>query len=300
MENSTTSLATQEMQIVHSIGGRVRLRCSSNRARELLPTIAQNLREQEGIIRVKSNTTTGSLLVEFDPSNFSQNHLIQLLQSWGMALPSPSKASKPTDSSSSQSRVYEQLLSLVPPLLGLAIVRGIGVTGWKSFATYLVATGVIREIWEQLLPSASCQSNSASTSEILGKPELNATNKAENANLPDQEEPIVPEQNKISLSTDEKFLSGQEKPLESNKKSRPSAKKSQKAEIVAEIQTASSGDAKDAINSVINDTASVETEKATNSIQEMTTENESYWSNFKSSMLSMMLQLMGKLPIQTA
>lgn len=160
------------MKIVHAIGGRVRLRCDSDRTRKLLPTIAQDLRKRGGIRKVTTNQTTGSLLVEFDPNNFSQGQLIQLLQPLGVALPSPTKATISTDSSSSQSRVYEQMLSLVPPLLGLAIVRGIKVTGWKSILTYLVATGIIREIWEQLVPSTSSQLPSTTTPAVLGKPEL--------------------------------------------------------------------------------------------------------------------------------
>ncbi len=227
MENSTASLAPEEMKIVHAIGGRIRLRYLSgaaapakrDRAREFLPKIAQDLREQAGISKVKINETTGSLLVEFDPHNFSQKQLTQLLQPFGVALLSPTKTNISTNSSSSpsQSRVYEQLLSLVPPLLGLAIVRGIGVTGWKSLLTYLVATGVIREIWEQLIPAASSQLSSASTSAVLGKPELNVADESENSNFPEAENNITSKQEQESFSTDDESPSGQEKPLESGK-----------------------------------------------------------------------------------
>lgn len=281
MENSTASPVLKEMKIVHAIGGRIRLRCISDRARELLPAIAQDLRERADIRKVTINKTTGSLLVEFDPDNFSQKQLTQLLQPLDIALPSPSKATTSTDSSSSQSRAYKQLLSLVPPLLGLALVRGIGVTGWKSLLTYLVATGVIREIWEQLLPAVSSQSTSTSIPAVQIK----------NSNLPDGEDKITPRQEQESLSTDE------EKPLESTKKSHPSKRKPQKADIASSSsQTGDSAEPEEIVTSEANET----TEEAADSIKEITTENEIYWSSFKSSMLSMMLQLMGKLPVQTA
>jgi hypothetical protein len=275
MENSTASPVLKEMKIVHAIGGRIRLRCISDPARELLPAIAQDLRERADIRKVTINKTTGSLLVEFDPDNFSQKQLTQLLQPLDIALPSPSKATTSTDSSSSQSRAYKQLLSLVPPLLGLALVRGIGVTGWKSLLTYLVATGVIREIWEQLLPAVSSQ-------------------ESKNSNLPDEEDRIPPRQEQESLSTDE------EKPLESTKKSHPSKRKPQKADIASSNpQTGDSAEPEEIVTSEADETAKLETEEAADSIKEITTENEIYWSSFKSSMLSMMLQLMGKLPVQT-
>jgi hypothetical protein len=275
MENSTASPVLKEMKIVHAIGGRIRLRCISDPARELLPAIAQDLRERADIRKVTINKTTGSLLVEFDPDNFSQKQLTQLLQPLDIALPSPSKATTSTDSSSSQSRAYKQLLSLVPPLLGLALVRGIGVTGWKSLLTYLVATGVIREIWEQLLPAVSSQ-------------------ESKNSNLPDEEDRIPPRQEQESLSTDE------EKPLESTKKSHPSKRKPQKADIASSNpQTGDSAEPEEIVTSEADETAKLETEEAADSIKEITTENEIYWSSFKSSMLSMMLQLIGKLPVQT-
>jgi len=54
------------------------------------------------------------------------------------------------------------------------------------------------------------------------------------------------------------------------------------------------------VTSEAEETTELKTEEAADSIKEMTTENENYWSKFKSSMLLMMLQLMGKLPVQTA
>ncbi|MBE9166103.1 hypothetical protein IQ238_00665 [Pleurocapsales cyanobacterium LEGE 06147] len=296
MKNSTASLAPEEMKIVHAIGGRVRLRCNSDRARELLPTIGQDLRERAGIRKVTTNKTTGSLLVEFDPNNFSPGQLTQLLQPWGIALPSPTKATTSTDSSlsSSQSQTYERLLSLVPPLLGLAIVRGIGVTGWKSLVTYLVATGVIREIWEQLVPAASSQSTS--TPAVLEKPKLNAADESENSNPLDGEKRITPRQE------DEESSSGQENPLKSHKR-HPSKRKPRKADITSRSnspQKEHGAEPEGIVTSEADETAKLETEEAADSIKEMIMENESYWSNFKSSMLSMMLKLIGKLPVQTA
>jgi hypothetical protein len=299
MENSTASLTSEEMKIVHAIDGRIRLRCSSDRARELLPTIAQDLQERAGIYKVTSNKTTGSLLVEFDPDHFSQGQLTELLQPLSVALPSATKATTSTNSPSS-SKVYEQLLSLVPPLLGLAIVRGIGVTGWKSLVTYLVATGFIRQIWEQMVSAASSQSKSTSTPAVLEKPQLNAADESKNSNFPDEKNKITPKQEKESLSTDDESSSGQEKPSEF-KKRQPSKRKPKKTNIASsKPQTGKSAEPKEVVTSEAEETTELKTEEAADSIKEMTTENENYWSKFKSSMLLMMLQLMGKLPVQTA
>ena len=148
MEKSTASSTNVEFQIVHAVRGRVRLRLESDRARELLPDIAHHLRQQAGIHKVQIKQTSNSLVVSFDPDAISIEQLTESLQSFGFSQISTEAIEQLTKES--RAITYSRLFSLVPPLVGLAIARGLQVSGWKSILTYILAAGVTREIIDQV------------------------------------------------------------------------------------------------------------------------------------------------------
>ena len=148
MEGSTTSSTNVEFKIVHAVRGRVRLRIKSDRARELLPDIAHHLRQQAGIHQVQIKQTSNSLVIAFAPYAVSIEQLTESLQSFGF-LPI---STEPRAQLTKKSPVitYSRLFSLVPPLVGLAIARGLRVSGWKSILTYILAAGFTREVIDQV------------------------------------------------------------------------------------------------------------------------------------------------------
>ncbi len=82
MEESAASSTNVELEIVHAVRGRVRLRLKSDLARELLPEIANHLRQQAGIHQVQIKQASSSLIVTFDANVISRQQLTDSLQSW--------------------------------------------------------------------------------------------------------------------------------------------------------------------------------------------------------------------------
>ncbi len=148
MDKSTASSTNVEFEIVHAVKGRVRLRLKRGDARELLPRIAHHLRQQAGILRVEIKPTSKSFLVIFDPDIISIEQLTDSLQSFGSSATANIAIAQSTGES--QAITYSRLFSLVPPLVGLGIARGLQVSGWKSILTYILAAGVTREVIDQV------------------------------------------------------------------------------------------------------------------------------------------------------
>ena len=148
MEKSTASSTNIEFEIVHAVRGRFRLRPKSDFAREVLPNIAHHLQQQAGIHTVEIKQTNKSLVITFDPDAISIEQLRESLQSFGCLQVSTEPLEQLTKQSSTIP--YSRLLSLVPPLIGIAIARGLKVSGWKSILTYILAAGFTREIIDQV------------------------------------------------------------------------------------------------------------------------------------------------------
>lgn len=146
--NSTISSTNVEFEIVHAVRGRVRLRLKGDYAREVLPHISQQLRQQAGIFTVQIKQTTNSLVIGFDPDIISLNNLINSLQALGFSHVSAEEAKELTEKS--PGITSERLLSLVPPIVGIGLTRSLPVSGWKSILIYILAAGFTREIIDQV------------------------------------------------------------------------------------------------------------------------------------------------------
>lgn len=144
MEKNTASFTNVEFAIVHAVKGRVRLRFSGDFAREFLPQIAHHLRQQAGVLAVQIKQPSNSLVVAFVPDAISVEQLTDSLQSCGL-IPTANHAIAELRNDSS-AVTYRRLFSLVPPLVGIVIARGLQVSGWKSILTYILAAGVTREV----------------------------------------------------------------------------------------------------------------------------------------------------------
>ena len=148
MEKNTASSINAELEIVHAVRGRMRLRLKGDDARELLPSIAHHLRKQVGIHTVQTKPTSNSLVVTYDSGAISVEQLTDSLHSFGsIAIPTEAIS---RSTGESHTLTYSRLFSLVPPLVGLGIARGLGVSGWKSILTYILAAGLTREVIDQV------------------------------------------------------------------------------------------------------------------------------------------------------
>ena len=162
MEKSTASSTSVECEIVHAVRGRVRLRLKGDCARELLPKIAHYLRQQAGILTVKIKPTNNNLVFTFDPDVISLKELTDSLHSLGLIKTAIKGSDQLTDQS--HAITYSRLFSLVPPLIGLAVTRGLQVSGWKSILTYILAAGVTREVIDQVTGESENESENVELS----------------------------------------------------------------------------------------------------------------------------------------
>ena len=169
MEKPRHLLKNTQIEIVHAVRGRVRLRVRSPRSRQLLPTIAQHLRQQAEIETVTIKETTGSLVATFEPERLSVEQLLESLQSFGLSVSVPVTTAVATNPSWSET--YSPLISFVPVLVGLALARRLGLTGWKSILAYLIVAGVTEEIIEQISSKPSpCSEEARSDTSITSTP----------------------------------------------------------------------------------------------------------------------------------
>ena len=155
MEKSAASSTSVEVQIVHAVRGRVRLRLKSDDARELLPKVAHYLGQQAGILKVQIKQTN-SLVVTFDPDVMSIEQLTDSLQSVGLI--ARARETVPQSTDQSQAIAYSRLLTVIPPLVGLVIARSLQVSGWKSILAYILAAGVTREVIDQVTGESEAES----------------------------------------------------------------------------------------------------------------------------------------------
>ncbi len=155
MEKSVASSTSVEVQIVHAVKGRVRLRLKSDDARELLPKVVHYLGQQAGILKVQIKQNN-SLVVTFDPDVMSIEQLTDSLQSVGLI--AIARETVPQSTDQSQAIAYSRLLTVIPPLVGLVIARSLQVSGWKSILAYILAAGVTREVIDQVTGESEAES----------------------------------------------------------------------------------------------------------------------------------------------
>ena len=160
MEQTTAQRSESELQVVHAIPGRVRLRTrSSSKLISSLESVAQKLREQDGVCEVQTNLTTNSLVVTFDASSLSLPQVLERLQtSAGISEVSGKTALLPE--LKSESFLQEQTespwdgvkigKSLIPLVAGMLATSALGVQGFLTFPVYLIVENLTRQVIEQI------------------------------------------------------------------------------------------------------------------------------------------------------
>ncbi|GAB4226448.1 MAG: hypothetical protein Kow0049_05550 [Stanieria sp.] len=148
MANNTESPPPNRLRVVHLVKGRMRCQLVERDDYEILFRVAHHLRQQLGVASVQIKEKTGNLVINFNSEILTQEKLIDLLQPFGLS--QWEKLKESITEGSQTTVIINQLLSLFPPVSGLILTRWLGVTGWKSIATYILTTGIIRQVIEQL------------------------------------------------------------------------------------------------------------------------------------------------------
>ena len=148
MVDVETSRLDSGWEVLHAVENRVRLRAADTKTRGKLNTVAQQLRQLEGVRTVRTNEQTGSLVVTFEPNSFSLSQLGEVLQCEALGLSPEARAE--TSRSDVYSQACDRLQSFIPPIVGLVTTRWLGINGWKAISTYLITTGLTRQVVDNL------------------------------------------------------------------------------------------------------------------------------------------------------
>lgn len=144
----------KEIEVVHAIPGRVRLRTRGNKLISTLDSLAQQLRQQEGVCDVQTNSTTNSLVVTFDVSTLSLPQMLEVFHIDDISKTSGKTKVLPELKLGTllkdQTEVYAQGVkvarSLIPIVAGMMATGALGIEGFLAFPVYLVVENVTRQV----------------------------------------------------------------------------------------------------------------------------------------------------------
>lgn len=146
-------------QVVHAIPGRLRLRANSPEQVAKIDTFAQQLRYEDGVSEVRVNKQAGSLIVNFDAKALSLPQMLEILQERGFlkeaGVPPEEKQTQAWDVWQSPAFWQEQVVSLIPLIVGLLVTRGLGISGWRAILVYMLTATTTRQVMEQLESSTA-------------------------------------------------------------------------------------------------------------------------------------------------
>ncbi len=189
MTENIAHRSESEFRVVHAIPGRVRLRSRGSSLISASDTVAQQLRQQDGVGEVQTNATTNSLVITFDANTVSLPQMLEKLQTAGIFEASGKTELLPELNSGTllqeQSKVspLEKTLasidgasvakSVIPLVAGTVVTSALGIQGFLAFPVFVVAENVTREVIKQFEPetpdSKQVKSSQKKAAELNGK-----------------------------------------------------------------------------------------------------------------------------------
>jgi len=139
----------REVEILHVVPGRLRLRVLGEEPGTVLKAVTPQLRKQVGVREIRTNEQIGSLLVTFDTNQLSLAQLFKILGDLEIAEIKQPQSTEPLDAEAWK-KAGTQLQSFIPLLIGLLMTRQLGLQGWRSIAVYLLIANVVRQIMQNL------------------------------------------------------------------------------------------------------------------------------------------------------
>lgn len=149
MAQSTGLQPSGGLQIVHVTTGRVRFCTTDSSLNSILDSIAQDLRSLDGVREVSVNEQTGSLIINFDEDKLSLPQILAKNSNFDIQPQAKSDSASNLDPFAawkSLSFWKEQGISLIPMMTGLAVTRGLAISGWVSIPVYMIAADATRNV----------------------------------------------------------------------------------------------------------------------------------------------------------
>jgi len=167
----------RQVEILHVVPGRLRLRVLGEEPGTVLKAVTPHLRKRVGVREIRTNEPIGSLLITFDTNQLSLAQLFEILGDLGLGEIEQPQSQEPLDAEAWK-KSGTQLISFIPLLIGLLTTRQLGLQGWRSILVYLLTANVVRQIMQNLdLAEGQAEgiSQKAEAQELSGKPEDNDT-----------------------------------------------------------------------------------------------------------------------------
>lgn len=164
---SKVQLPAGGMQIVHTTNGRIRIRATDASSNIKLETIAQSLRQYQGV--KAANQQTGSLVVTFDENLVTLPQILKILQQFDIQqADSPDSLSNIDPFAPWKSLDFwkEQSISLIPLMTGLAVTGGLGISGLAAIPVYMITSNVTRRAIDYLEPQFSASEGSKNSDSV--------------------------------------------------------------------------------------------------------------------------------------
>ncbi|GAB4304223.1 MAG: hypothetical protein Fur0025_45860 [Oscillatoriaceae cyanobacterium] len=140
-----------KIEIVSAVAGRLRLRTrDKDNIGEVFPPMVAEIKHYQGVKDISTNHQTGSLTIAFDAQTISLAEILVILEKWGISQAPTAPASTSDMWQHLSVTLKENVPTVVTLLVGLLIVRGLGLSGWRAILTYLVAAKATREVIKQL------------------------------------------------------------------------------------------------------------------------------------------------------
>ncbi|MEQ9233341.1 HMA2 domain-containing protein [Coleofasciculus sp. E2-BRE-01] len=139
----------RQVEILHVVPGRLRLRVLGEEPGTVLKAVTPQLRKWVGVREIRTNEQIGSLLITFDTNQLSLAQLFQILGNLGLGEIEQPQSQEPLDAEAWE-KSGTQLISFIPLLIGLLTTRQLGLQGWRSILVYLLTANVVRQIMQNL------------------------------------------------------------------------------------------------------------------------------------------------------
>ncbi|GAX43459.1 hypothetical protein NIES4075_44730 [Tolypothrix sp. NIES-4075] len=186
IKQSTGLQPSGGLQIVHVTTGRVRFCTTDSSLNSILDSIAQDLRDLDGVREVSVNEQTGSLIITFDEDKLSLPQILAKNSNFDIQPQAKSDSASNLDPFAawkSLSFWKEQGISLIPMMTGLAVTRGLGIYGWVSIPVYMIAADATRNVIGYLGQVSTSEKNKNSHPSSAIKSDINKAEGRKNNNI---------------------------------------------------------------------------------------------------------------------
>jgi hypothetical protein len=167
-EPSQQVIDAVQLQVVHAISGRIRIRTIDGNWNEQIEHLSQELKQQSWVLKVADNKNRGSLIFTFDENQLPLPQVLQVLTEFDVKY-SPSTTKLDLAAYKSPDFWQKQSYSIIPLIAGLLVTRGLRVAGWPAIIVYMIAADGTRWLMDSFKPGLLTLAMSKTAEKLTAK-----------------------------------------------------------------------------------------------------------------------------------